>query len=300
MQNGRQRQRDLRFCEIAAQTAVRPQAVGGKRARLPVLCAVGQIAIDVESLGIGVILRQIVRHSRGNEYPVAHWNGVAGKLERVGHGARHGRRYRVHTQGFHRNAVRDVHAAQPVGRGHPRGEEFIGFGAHAFQQVWVREQDIEYKGAGARHRVEAGDERPQHVNFQIGPGHEHRVGAVQFECLVNQVGRPILMGFLMRRHNALVQLVHAAAGAAIAGCSDEPTRAARHHQGFEKDGKIVEVRARREARHQRAYLVGHHALECFETCLRLVELPLGDVAAGYAHGFLDIIFQNGARIPGLL
>ena len=41
VQNCRQCQRDLRFGKIAAQTAVRPQAKGSKRTRLPMLCAVG-------------------------------------------------------------------------------------------------------------------------------------------------------------------------------------------------------------------------------------------------------------------
>ena len=126
VQDGRHGGRDLHLREAVAEATMRAQTEGRVDVGLLVLRPLRRVAVDVEALGLGEELRQVVGDCGRDHHSLAGWNVVARELEGVGGGADQQRRDRIHPHGFHRRAVHRVHLAQRLLRRHIAGEEGNG------------------------------------------------------------------------------------------------------------------------------------------------------------------------------
>ena len=284
---------------------MRAGAERGEHAGLTVLPPLGGVALDVEALGLGKALRQMVRHGGRHDDRLSGRDRVVGEIERVRHGARDGRCDRIHPQRLERDPVRDIEMPHGLRGQRPVREARIRLGGHPVEQVGVLQQRIEHERARAPHRVEPGDERPQHRRHQIGLGQELRVDVVERHQVVHEVGLgagPAIR--VVDRLHRRVKFLDPLAGAPEARGPHQHgrplARDARREERAHEDDHVVQVVAGRHAGGDGAELLGDDALQGVQAGNGLVEGPLGNLAPRDGDDVVQVLMDERARVARLL
>lgn len=97
--DGQECEGNLNLGKSASQAAVSSQAERSEGTGLPMLRSFWRVAFDIETPWIRIILGQMVRHGVTDDDPCPSRHGVAGELERVGHGAGEPGDNRIHARG---------------------------------------------------------------------------------------------------------------------------------------------------------------------------------------------------------
>ena len=183
-------------------------------------------------------------------------------------------------------------------------EDGVRLGRHPLQQPGVLQDRVEHERADPRHRVEAGDEGPEHARPQIGLGQELGVGAVQLEQVVDEIGNRIAAARrVVRRRDLLVQLLGPRPGAAEAPPLEQAARPlpgdGGEQEGAHEDDEVVEIVPGRGAGGEDAQLVGGDALQRVVAGYRPVGGPRRDLAPHDLDHLGDVLFGRGLRVPPL-
>ena len=166
------------------------------------------------------------------------------------------------------------------------------------------QQRVEHERARAPHRVEPGDERPQHRRHQIGLGQELRVAMVERQQVVHEVGLAGPTVRVVDRPHGLVELLDPLTGAPEARGSHQHgrplARDARREERAHEDDHVVQVVAGRHAGSDGAELLRDDALQRVQAGDGLVEGPLGNLASRDGNHVVQVLVDERARVARLL
>ena len=267
----------------------------------PVLVPFGKVAVDVETLGIGIVLGTIMGNCEREHDLAADGHLVARELEGVDHLPQSGRSHRVQAQRLHRKPVRDVHHPELLGcRAFP-GEQLVRLDSHGGLPLGILDQRMEHEGGDIRGRVEAREEGSEAGPAQIVLGQELGVGAMQPQEVVDQVR---LHSGAKRRvvsvEDRRGQSIHPITRAPKTRCAQEGLGKCSSHSGqhsVEVVGEIVHPFRRAGTRAELRYLLGHHGLQLGEDRERLSLWPRRYRALGDARGVFKTGEDDVLRIP---
>ena len=286
VQQGRHGRCGHEIRQVFPKTPVRSHTVGHVDPGLPVFLTRWGKAVNIELIGVGKELRQVVRQRKVQNDLLPRGHRAAGKLKGVGHRAHGTAHGGMQSQRFHVNPADHVELQHACRRGFAVLKEGVGLGPGPAQQIGPLQHLVNHERQGVCQGVHWRPDGFQDQDAQVGLGKQRRVVAMCLKQVVDHVRRPVPAVLrLVQQENPDGQLVQPRAGAPQPpSCQSAGIQAENALDGrLGQQDKVVTVFRRGNPRHNPAHQVVDQPLGHGRAGNRPVRRPRGDFPAHDIH-----------------